>query len=145
MIGRGLIAPVRLAARAVRAVGVARVACFGAGAVAGALVTPVPGRELRRRVAVAIAKRRSGSEPTVEERVREHLASSPRTWHLPQPEVVAVPGEGEIGWRIILAGTAPDEAARVDLEAAAASVVGVNDVDNRIRVPDAGESPTEEI
>lgn len=134
MIGTVLKAPFRLGARGVRGLGARRVALLAVGAAIGALVTPVAGPELRRRITAAIAKRRAGGEPTVEERVRGRLAESPRTWHLPQPEVVAVPVDEGIGWRIILAGTAPDDAARTDLEVAARAVTGVADVDNRIRV-----------
>lgn len=131
-----LSAPVRLTAGVVHVIGVRRLVLLGAGAALGALLTPVAGPELRRRIAVAVAKRRSGAEPTVEERVRRRLADSPRTWHLPQPEVVAVRDDDETDWRIILAGTAPDESARTDLEEAVYSVTGVADVDNRIRVND---------
>lgn len=131
-----LSAPVRLLLGLMRSVGVRRLAFIGIGAAIGALCTPVAGPELRRRIAVAVAKRRSGAEPTVEERVRRRLAESPRTWHLTQPEVVAVRDADETDWRIILAGTAPDDAARTDLEDAARSVTGVRDVDNRIRLAD---------
>ncbi len=131
-----LSAPVRLSTRAVRGIGVRRLALLGAGAAVGALCTPVAGPELRRRITAEIAKRRNGAEPTVEERVRRRLADAPRTWHLPQPEVVAVRDDGGTDWRIILAGTAPDDAARTDLEITARAVTGVGAVDNRIRVPD---------
>ena len=130
---------IRLVTAPVRFLGVRRSALVATGAAVGALVTPVSGAELRRRVSVAVAKRRAGAEPTIEDRVRRRLGDSPRTWHLPQPEVVAVRGEGEADWKIILAGSAPDEAARSDLELAAAAVTGVSEVDNRIRV-DAGEA-----
>lgn len=131
-----LAAPLRLTSRLVRGIGLRRLTLLALGAAVGALVTPVAGPELRRRVLDEFAKRRSGAEPTVEERVRRRLADSPRTWHLPQPEVVAVRDDGATEWRIILAGTAPDEAARDDLEIAARAVAGVDDVDNRIRVQD---------
>ncbi|HET8929711.1 MAG TPA: BON domain-containing protein [Acidimicrobiales bacterium] len=131
-----LSTPARLIAGVVHVIGVRRLALLGTGAALGALLTPVAGPELRRRVALEIAKRRSGAEPTVEERVRRRLADSPRTWHLPQPEVVAVRDTDETDWRIILAGTAPDESARTDLEETVLSVTGVADVDNRIRVND---------
>lgn len=131
-----LSVPVRLVLGLLRSVGVRRLLLIGIGAAIGALCTPVAGPELRRRISVAVAKRRSGAEPTVEERVRRRLAESPRTWHLAQPEVVAVREADETDWRIILAGTAPDDAARTDLEDAARSVTGVRDVDNRIRLAD---------
>jgi len=131
-----LFAPVRLMIRALRGVGIRRLTLLGIGAALAALCTPVTGPELRRRLAAEVAKRRSGAEPTVEERVRRRLADSPRTWHLPQPEVVAVRHDDETEWRIILAGTAPDDSARADLEIAARAVTGVGTVDNRIRVLD---------
>lgn len=134
-----VVTPVRVSARAVRRLGARRLAWLGTGALIGALCTPVAGPELRRAIMVAIAKRRAGAEPTVEDRVRRRLAEAPRTWHLDQPEVVAVHGESETDWRIILAGTAPDTAARADLEAETRSVTGVSDVDNRIRVQDTGD------
>lgn len=126
--------PVRAGLRVLKWLGVRRTFLIGSGVAIGALVTPVTGPELRRRIATAVARQRAGAEPTVEERVRARLAESPRTWHLPQPEVVAVRGEGETDWQIILAGTAPDEGSRTDLETVAAAVLGVASVDNRIRV-----------
>lgn len=136
MIVQTLFAPVRLCARVLRAIGLRRAMLLVVGAGLGALLTPIAGPELRRRITVAVAKLRAGAEPTVEERVRQRLAESPRTWHLAQPEVVAVRGDSETDWRIILAGTAPDDSARTDLELAARAVAGVSDVDNRIRVAD---------
>lgn len=134
MIVKLFALPLRLGVGGVRRLGLRRLVLVALGAAAAALLTPVSGPELRRRLALAIAQRRAGAEPTVEERVRRRLADSPRTWHLDQPEVVAVRGEHETDWQIILAGTAPDEAARTDLEVAARAVVGVADVDNRIRL-----------
>lgn len=134
MIAKVLGAPFRLAAALCRGIGLRRVVLLGLGALVGALVTPVAGPELRRRILLAIARRRSGAEPTVEERVRARLADNPRTWHLPQPEVVAVRGADEVSWRIILAGEVADEGARDDLERTAGAVPGVAEVDNRIRV-----------
>ncbi len=95
------------------------------------------GSELRRRIAEEIAKRRSGTQESIEVRVRNRLSTAPRTWHLTQPEVVAVAAEDEVGWHIILAGTAPDETSARDLGDAARGVAGVLDVDNRVRVAPA--------
>lgn len=139
MIGKLIVTPPKAAYRVVAFLGVRRVALLASGAVVGALVTPVTGRELRRRLLEEVAKRRAGSEPTVEDRVRQHLRDSPRTWHLVQPEVVAMPAGDEPGWQIILAGSVPDATASTDLEQAARSVQGVIDVDNRLRV-DNGSS-----
>lgn len=131
-------APIRLGVFVVRALGLRRVALIGLGAALGALATPVAGPELRRRIADAVARRRAGAEPTIEERVRARLADNPRTWHLPQPEVVAVRDDDGVSWRIILAGEVAHDTARDDLESTAAAVSGVTGVDNRIRVVETG-------
>ena len=134
MILEAATAPMKIARTSARIVGYRRLALLGTGALIGALVTPIAGPELRRRLAEEIERRRLGSEPTVEDRVRQHLGESPRTWHLTQPEVVAMPAEEGLGWQIILAGTVVDAEARHELERAARSVAGVADVDNRLRV-----------
>lgn len=131
---RVVVAPIKVANRIVGFIGYRRVGLLVVGAAAGAVLSPASGPELRRRIAEEIKRRRVGTEPTVEERVRQHLAQSPRTWHLPQPEVVAVAvGDGS-GWQIILAGEISDSSARSDLEQASLSVTGVASVDNRLRV-----------
>jgi hypothetical protein len=131
MILQAATTPVRLARTTARVIGYRRLALLGTGALIGALVTPIAGPELRRRIAEEIERRRLGTEPTVEDRVRQHLGESPRTWHLTQPEVVAMPADEGLGWQIILAGSVVDEEAREELERAARSVT---DVDNRLRV-----------
>lgn len=125
-----------------RLVGYRRVALVACGVGVGLLVAPTSGAELRRRIREAIARRRAGSEPSVEERVRLHLQQSPRTWHLPQPEVVAVPIEDGPGWEVILAGEATNAATCRDLESAAAAVTGVVRVDNRLRIASAATNVT---
>ena len=134
MIGSTITIPPKVAYRVVKLVGIRRLALLAVGAAIGALVTPVPGAELRRRIIEEVAKRRAGAEPTVEDRVRQHLRDAPRTWHLTQPEVVAIPAVDVPGWQIILAGSVPDATARTDIEQAARSVTGVVAVDNRLRV-----------
>lgn len=114
--------------------GYRRVVLLGLGVGVGVLIAPASGAETRRRIRDLIARYRAGSEPSVEERVRAHLQQSPRTWHLPQPEVVAVPLDDQPGWEVILAGVAANDTARRDLELAAASVTGVVRVDNRLRL-----------
>ncbi|MBS1847131.1 MAG: BON domain-containing protein [Actinobacteria bacterium] len=126
--------PIRLAIRGVRAFGPRRLALVAVGVAVGAACTPMAGPELRARVVDAVRRRRAGAEPTVEERVRRSLAESPRTWHLPQPEVVAVRAGDGADWTIILAGTAPDATACADLASVAGAVAGVGEVDNRIRI-----------
>ena len=114
--------PFKVANRAVRLVGYRRVGLLMVGAAAGAVLSPVSGSELRRRIAEEIHRRRAGTEPTVEERVRQHLAQSPRTWHLPQPEVVAVTrrirfpammSHGNDSWGSFIIGVQPDNEQRV--------------------------------
>lgn len=134
MILKAAASPFKLVRGTVRFVGYRRVAVLSVGAVVGALVTPVSGPELRKWVVEEIRRRRVGSEPTVEDRVRQHLRESPRTWHLAQPEVVAMPNTDGLGWQIILAGSVVDDVAREDLEQVARSVLGVTEVDNRLRV-----------
>lgn len=134
MIIKSIVTPPKLIFRVVKIIKIRRLALLGCGAAIGALVTPVTGAELRRRLLEGVAKRRAGTEPSVEDRVRQHLRDAPRTWHLIQPEVVAVPAVDESGWQIILAGSVPDTTARADLEQATRSVQGVVTVDNRLRV-----------
>lgn len=134
---RVVTSPFRLTALALRTLGFKRVVWLALGAAVAVLVTPVTGPELRRRITLAIARTRAGAEPTIEERVRTRLADNPRTWHLPQPEVVAVRDDDGVSWRIILAGEVADAQARADLTQTAAAVTGVVAVDDRIRV--AGE------
>ena len=126
--------PIKASFRVAKFIGYRRVALLGIGGAIGALVTPVSGSELRSRVRAEITRRRAGTEPSVEDRVRQHLAQSPRTWHLPQPEVVAVRIPESAEWKIILAGEVTDDVSRRDLELASLSVSGVETVDNRLRV-----------
>ena len=92
----------------------------------GLLIAPMTGRELRARLrslAERAAARAAATWPT---QVRYELSHSPRTWHLPQPEVEVVGGTA------ILRGEVPHEVGRVDLERTAAAVAGVVDVDNHV-------------
>ncbi len=115
--------------RAGRVLGYRRLFFFGTGVAVGLLVAPWPGRQLREKLRAA-ASGRLGVMPDNElgERVRFELSHSPRTWHLPQPEV-----EVE-GGTVVLQGSVPDAGGRADLGAAAAAVPGVSTVDNRVTI-----------
>jgi hypothetical protein len=117
--------------RAGRRVGFTRVLAFGVGAALGLLLAPTSGAELREKLRRAIEERRAaggGSDTDVAVRVREALSQSPRTWHLPQPEVDVV------GGTVILTGDAPHPSGKADIEEAVAAVPGVVGVDSRLIV-----------
>ena len=101
----------------------------------------VRGRRRRRRAdrpddRARAAGQAAGAWPRSAERAaatwpggsRYELSHSPRTWHLPQPEVEV------IGGTAILRGEVPHEVGRVDLERTAAAVAGVVDVENQLGV-----------
>ena len=107
--------------------GYRRLFVFGAGVAVGLLVAPTTGQELRARLQALLEERRGGPVDLAE-RVRYELSHSPRTWHLPQPDVEVV------GGRAILRGEVPHEVGRTDLERTAAAVAGVIEVDNQVGV-----------
>jgi len=129
-----LTLPIRVALRVlklafgtIRLIGIDRIAAFGAGVAAGNLLdlptpraTP-PGTAERQEQQAA----RAGDLGAA---VRHELATSPRTWHLPQPGVTVQ------GDRIRLAGTVPHEQARLDLVRTAGSIAGVRAVDDDLVV-----------
>ncbi len=137
---RLLFLPVRLGAgttklgikagyRTGRLLGYRRIFVFGAGVALGLLVAPVTGQQARARLQALLEERRGGGgRGDLAERVRYELSHSPRTWHLPQPEVEVVAG------RAILRGAVPHETGRADLERTAAAVAGVVDVDNHLAI-----------
>jgi hypothetical protein len=118
----------RITRRTVRFVGYRRLAVLLVGVGIGLLVAPVPGTELRRRLRVAV-ETRSGTTVDLADRVREELAASPRTWHLPQPAVVVESGT------VVLTGDVPHATAAADLERTVRSIKGVVEVDNRLSLP----------
>jgi hypothetical protein len=123
--------------RAGRRIGFGRVLVFAAGAGIALLVAPTSGAELRDRLRRAIEERRAASrlsDAEVAVRVRETLTQSPRTWHLPQPEIDVVDGMA------ILTGDAPHPSGKADIEEAVASVPGVLGVDSRLVVASAGNN-----
>jgi osmotically-inducible protein OsmY len=113
--------------RAGRLLGYRRMFVFGAGVALGLLIAPMAGRELRAKLQELAEERRAGGADLAT-RVSYELSHSPRTWHLPQPEVEVVGGTA------ILRGEVPHEVGRADLERTAAAVAGVVDVDNQVGV-----------
>ena len=111
-----------------RLLGYRRLFVFGAGVAVGLLIAPTAGRELRAKLQGMLDERRGTGVTDLAEKVRYELSHSPRTWHLPQPDVEV------IGSRAILRGDVPHEVGRTDLERTAAAVAGVVDVDNHMEI-----------
>lgn len=124
---------VKLTHRTLRLMGYRRLVVFGMGIGVGLLVAPGPGAELRAKLRAAVddLQGRTGGPGTADvvTRVRDELASSPRTWHLPQPSVTLDGVD-----RVVLTGDVPDATAKADLERVAAGVKGVVSVENRLAV-----------
>jgi hypothetical protein len=110
-----------------RLVGYRRIFVFGAGVAVGLLVAPTPGRELRAFIRRRL-EARGVTDADLGERVRFELAHHPRTWHLPQPEVVVA------GHRVTLRGEVPDSSARQEMVRAAGALPGVAAVDDDLEV-----------
>jgi hypothetical protein len=121
VVARLALAPARVGWAMTRRAGWLGTACFGAGLAAGLLLAPVPGRQLRAKLAGALA----GGVPddaALMEAVTFELAHAPRTWHLPQPELAVVDGV------VVLRGEVPHATAAEELVRAAGAVPGVRDV-----------------
>jgi hypothetical protein len=117
--------------------GYRRLLTFAVGVGVGLLLAPVPGEQLRQRVRGAIGTAGADRSPGgLADAVRTELSQSPRTWHLPQPEVEAS------GARVVLQGQVPHEEGRADIERTVSAVPGVAAVDNRLVVspPPGGSS-----
>ena len=110
-----------------RMLGYQRLFVLAAGIGVGLLIAPMTGRELRSRIQQLIDER-MGKGGDLAERVRYELSHSPRTWHLPQPEVEV------IGGTAILRGEVPHAVGRSDLERTAAAVAGIVHVENQVDV-----------
>jgi hypothetical protein len=109
-----------------RFLGYRRLLMFAAGVGVGLLIAPMAGRELRARLRALVQEPRTADD--LAEKVSFELSHSPRTWHLPQPQVEV------IGGTAILRGEVPHEVGRVDLERTAAAVAGVVHVENQLGV-----------
>jgi hypothetical protein len=107
--------------------GYRRILVLGTGIAIGLLIAPVPGRQLRAKLAAFLAQ--FGPPPTdLGEQVRFELSHSPKTWHLPQPDVVVREGT------VVLTGNVPHASAKADIEQAATGVPGVSGVQNMLTV-----------
>jgi hypothetical protein len=112
-----------------RFVGLSRLLALGLGVGIGLLMAPTSGAELRQQLRRRWEGRNApASDDAVAERVRYELSHSPRTWHLPQPEVDVVGGTA------ILTGGAPHETGKADIERAAGAVPGVARVESHLVV-----------
>jgi len=122
---------VKLVLRVLGFIGLSRIAAFGAGIGVGVAMAPKPASQLRNGVAAQEeAKAARGGD--IGATVRHELATSPRTWHLPQPGVTVQ------GDRVVLTGTVPHDDARLTLIRTAGSVTGVRAVDDHLTI----EPPT---
>jgi hypothetical protein len=115
----------------VRFVGVDRIAAFGAGVAVGTAMAPRPGTQLQAGVAQR-EEQRAARGGDIGVAVRHELATSPRTWHLPQPGVTVQ------GDRVVLAGSVPHDEARLALVRTAGAVTGVRAVDDQLTIDPAG-------
>jgi len=111
-----------------RLLGYRRLTLFALGVFVGLLIAPGPGRELRQKLQALLNGGASMSDPELGDRVRFELSHSPRTWHLPQPDVDVQAG------RVVLSGAVPHATARADLESAVTGVPGVTAVENLLTV-----------
>jgi len=125
--------PLRVTRAASRRLGLVGTVCLVAGVVIGLLLAPVSGRQLRQRLRNLAGGTSPRPDLEVQAAVVAELASAPRTAALTRPQVVVT------GGIVTLAGSAPTETARIELEAVAAGVPGVLGVVNELVV--AGSSP----
>ena len=124
---RLVLVVLRIAFGTLRFVGLDRIAAFGAGVAAGMAMAPKPAAQLQAGVAQR-EEQRAARGGDVGVAVRHELATSPRTWHLPQPGVTVH------GDRVRLTGAVPHEQARLDLIRTAGSIAGVRAVDDDLTV-----------
>jgi hypothetical protein len=111
-----------------RLLGYRRLFLVGLGVFIGLMIAPGPGRELRAKLQALLSGGPPPSDPELSDLVRFELSHSPRTWHLPQPEIVVRDG------RVELSGAVPHATARADLERTVTGVPGVMAVENLLTV-----------
>ena len=111
-----------------RLLGYRRLTVFALGVFVGLLIAPGPGEELRAKLKEWMQGLQLPSDPDLGDRVRFELSHSPRTWHLPQPEVDVQDG------RVVLSGDVPHETARADFEQTVTAVPGVTGVENLLTI-----------
>jgi hypothetical protein len=111
-----------------RLLGYRRLFVFGLGIFVGLMIAPGPGRELRAKLQALVGGGQPPSDPELGDLVRFELSHSPRTWHLPQPEIDVQDG------RVVLSGAVPHATARSDLERTVTGVPGVMAVENLLTV-----------
>jgi len=111
-----------------RLLGYRRLFVLGLGIVIGLLIAPGPGRELRAKLQALLGQGQPPSDPELGDLVRLELSHSPRTWHLPQPDIDVQNG------RVVLSGAVPHATARADLERTVNAVPGVTAVENLLTV-----------
>ena len=111
-----------------RLLGYRRLTVFAIGVFVGLLIAPGPGEELREKLKGWMQGLQPPSDPDLSDRVRFELSHSPRTWHLPQPEVDVQDG------RVVLSGDVPHETARTDFEQTVTAVPGVIGVENLLTI-----------
>jgi hypothetical protein len=126
--------PVGMARGTRRVLGLRGTLALVVGFAVGLLLAPVPGRQLRARLATMLARRGGLTDTDLADRVRFELEHAPRTWHLPQPRVAVA------GGRVVLSGEIDHAEARTELARVAAAVPGVTAVDNLVAVPEPGEA-----
>jgi len=130
---RLVLLALRVVLGTIRLVGPGRIAAFGAGVAAGMALAPKPAARLLAGVSQREEQRvaRGGDVGVA---VRHELATSPRTWHLPQPGVTVH------GDRVRLTGRVPHEQARLDLVRTAGAIAGVRAVDDDLTVEPGDEA-----
>jgi len=121
-------APFRVTAVATRRLGVVGTASLLVGVAVGVLFAPVSGRQMRQRLRQLISGPALIPDSRLQQAVVDEIGAAARTSDLPQPQVTVTGGV------VTLQGTAPSETARIELEATAAAVAGVQGVVNTLTV-----------